>query len=743
MEALPMSSSIKLLSSSNQQAIVAAAAAAAVALLLVSIKNAHSQAIIFSLSSWFLGLVLLFGLARPHSKKGAPEKKTLLLLFIAFYPVIASFLEANCLLLFTPCISGLICTLITDSLAELTLTHLSHSFLSYAILFCSKTLNVTEETEAVYCIGWKIGFFTSLIWMFAYRSIAEKNKNLVSQNHSLLVTIDELKKKTAQLESSLLEKENFMLSFSHEFKNLLNVLLGNLMLATKTNYQPVTKLLRSASLSAEVMKLMVLNVLDAGKHQVLSTIDIKMQRTHVPTLLENIWSVCSDIISAKPKLSAKILLGGQVPHFLTLDPQRMLQIFLNLVTNAVKFTDRGSIVIKVSWEETQYVKTSKLSTASLQTADQLSISCDPSSFDDYMTREKLEDEKIQVYETRQYTQPDAGYYEVNLTKKEWNENFRYQPYRTGTRGHLKISVQDTGSGMSKTQCNKLFSRFSQVSDDQSKRRLGSGLGLWITKQIVEQHYGKIDVDSKEGFGTKFDVVLPTSVEDAVGSPSIEIPNESMTGAKLLNFTRATLTRESLSKPTLMKPNLTIPIIHTSSDRIDGSRASIHIPLQSPIWASTTSLDSPMHRRSMADIGVQNFSQAAYQSKVLLVDDDPFNLELLGKFVTELIGPNKIICARSGQEALELIEGLDLSDVSVAFIDKNLGDMSGLDVIRSLKEASNSGLKSDIRCFLVSGDSRKIIQQDLNDAEHVDGYLPKPVEFADLAKVISEYYLISQ
>lgn len=709
-------------------------ATTAVSFFLIQIKSFHEQNLMVSLLSSFLYLVLLFGMITLHSKKRFSQKRNILLLVTALYPLIASLLEDKRLLLFTPNLAAIVGVLATDSLSELVLAHMSHVFLSYYSLFFSTAPELVQE-ESIDRIGWKIELFTSLLWIFVFRLLTEKNKVFESKNHSLLQINEELGRKTTEMREAIQDKENFMLSFSHEFKNLLNVLVGNLTLASKTNYAPVSKYLRAASLAAEVMKLMALNVLDAGKHQLLSTVEIKPQRMHVPSLLENIWNLCAEIIATKPKVSAKILLSDHVPHFLRLDPQRMLQIFLNLVTNAVKFTERGSITIKISWEDTKSMKVQKTSTSSLPgTSDNISMPLDPTSFDDYMTREKLDDEKIEIYQTRTLPQHDSGYYEVNLTKREWTENLGHQAQRVGTRGLLKISIQDTGAGMSKAQCEKLFSKFSQVSEDANKRQLGSGLGLWITKQIIEQHHGRIDVDSREGLGTRFDVILPTLVEDSVGSPSIEIPNESsLTGARLLSLTRATLTRGNLSKPNLTKGNLSKPAIPT----IGESRANLHISLEEQKWTSTTSLDSPMHHRHSGGWNVENFSQAVFGMKILVVDDDPFNLELMGRFLTDLIGPNKVIFAQNGKEALELIERGELSDVNLALVDKNLGDMSGIRVIEKIKQATYSGSIGYVHCLLVTGDSRQIIARDLKNVDFVDGYLTKPIEFEELEKIIAD------
>ncbi|KPJ85085.1 hypothetical protein AMJ57_04435 [Parcubacteria bacterium SG8_24] len=75
-------------------------------------------------------------------------------------------------------------------------------------------------------------------------------------------------------------------------------------------------------------------------------------------------------------------------------------------------------------------------------------------------------------------------------------------------GMLEIKVTDTGLGMSAEQREKLFQKFYRVKTDQTRDIPGTGLGLWITHQIVELMKGRIYVDSIEKVGTQISVSFP-------------------------------------------------------------------------------------------------------------------------------------------------------------------------------------------------------------------------------------------
>jgi CheY-like chemotaxis protein len=97
-------------------------------------------------------------------------------------------------------------------------------------------------------------------------------------------------------------------------------------------------------------------------------------------------------------------------------------------------------------------------------------------------------------------------------------------------GSIKISVKDTGAGLSQDNQMKLFSEGMQFNVNQLQAGQGSGLGLWITKGVVQLHHGTITAISEgENLGCVFIVELPlvklkgmeVSVDEDIGSKSIQ------------------------------------------------------------------------------------------------------------------------------------------------------------------------------------------------------------------------------
>ena len=74
--------------------------------------------------------------------------------------------------------------------------------------------------------------------------------------------------------------------------------------------------------------------------------------------------------------------------------------------------------------------------------------------------------------------------------------------------NIKITVTDSGIGMTEEETKKLFNEFFRVKNEQTKNITGSGLGLSIVKKVVNLYQGEIKVESKIGEGSTFSIILP-------------------------------------------------------------------------------------------------------------------------------------------------------------------------------------------------------------------------------------------
>lgn len=113
-----------------------------------------------------------------------------------------------------------------------------------------------------------------------------------------------------------------------------------------------------------------------------------------------------------------------------------------------------------------------------------------------------------------YTEP-GGSIVITLAKEVNGDVTNTTPPDRQTKGFAKITVADTGIGISKEDQERIFNRFFRVDKARSREQGGSGLGLSICKWVAEAHQGEITVESEPGKGSAFIVRLP------LYSPAVE------------------------------------------------------------------------------------------------------------------------------------------------------------------------------------------------------------------------------
>ena len=77
---------------------------------------------------------------------------------------------------------------------------------------------------------------------------------------------------------------------------------------------------------------------------------------------------------------------------------------------------------------------------------------------------------------------------------------------------LELRISDNGKGVSKNHLDKIFDRFYQIDGSHTREQEGTGIGLALSKELVELHKGKISVESEEWKGTTFIVSIPLGKE---------------------------------------------------------------------------------------------------------------------------------------------------------------------------------------------------------------------------------------
>ncbi len=297
---------------------------------------------------------------------------------------------------------------------------------------------IKTRSSAWYQHSWKIalaliGFgLESLLILALWRNLYLRKKVTLELARERDLLDKHVAERTRELEESKnladqasLAKSEFLANMSHEIRTPMNAIMGMTQLALHTNLTPRQRnYLKKIDYAAQSLLSIINDILDFSKIEAG-----KLELEFIPFSLDEVLHYICDIIDLKAKQKHIVVLSlvtPNTPRFLTGDSLRLSQVLINIVSNAVKFTDKGRIVISVSLEK------------------------------------QLE---------------EAVY--------------------------LRFSIQDSGIGMSPEQIASVFKPFTQADTSTTRRYGGTGLGLVISKQLVELMNGRIWVESTLGKGCTF------------------------------------------------------------------------------------------------------------------------------------------------------------------------------------------------------------------------------------------------
>ncbi len=529
----------------------------------------------------------------------------------------------------------------------------------------------------------------------------------------------ELKNSKELAEAASIAKSDFLSNMSHEIRTPLNGVIGFTELLRSTPLNKTQKeYLENAIVSANSLLGVISDILDFSKIEA-GKLDLELVKTDMVQLMESATDIIK-VHAANKKIELLLSIQPDMPRFALVDPIRLKQILVNLMSNAVKFTHHGEVELRLSFEK----KDEKTGFFTLAVRD-TGIGVKDTDRDKLFKAFSQADTST----TRRYGGTGLGLIISNSLAQKMGSRIQFESeYGKGSKFFFTLETSYETAEDANLKHSKLIKRVLVIDDNDNNRMI---------LEHTFKHWG-IEFVGCDG-GLAAIEVLDTAKHFDLIIVDYHMPD--IDGVETIKRVR----QDSRFSP----EKQAIIMLHSSSDDIaihDAARdLNIQFSLTKPVKSdelycflqnieTQPEVDTKVTNTQTTNSLVEILPQLTSDIKIMIAEDNKMNMIVISKMLKNILPNAQLFEAGNGEEALAL-----LNDIvpDLVLMDVQMPVMDGVEATKKIRANTTHPAAKVLVVALTAGVSKEEKENCYNAG--MNYFLSKPIEKDLLYEMIVNYF----